>query len=428
MSYKAIICKLSNIRKHPNADRLMLATVQGYQVIVGLNVKDGDLGVFFPGDGQLTKQHLLANKLYATNPDTGEKMGGYFDANGRVRAQKFRGQISDGFWQPAAAFDWCGGLNLKVGTEFDYLNSYKICQKYYTPATIRNMNKSNSKKKQKKTTYPYFQEHYDTKQLRNNAYSIPKGAIIHVSEKLHGTSGRTGYTLPSTSYGKIVNFIRNLLGISEKWTYVSGTRRVVLHKIKGQLNKGYYDTNDFRTKIHDQIANLGLYKGETLYYEIVGFTDLGKNIMPKHSVVDKGLAKHYGDKITYTYGCKQGQCKFYVYRITQLTPDNKIIELSWDQLVARCNQLGLAVVPELDCFVYEGNTGKLLDRIDKLTFGSSTLDENHIREGVVCRIEHPEVYVNMTHLRALKYKSYHFCEMESSAKNNDAYIDTEEIS
>jgi len=404
----------------------MLATVQGYQVIVGLEAKDGDLGVFFPCDGQLTKEHLTANKLYSTHPDTGEKMGGYFGKNGRVRAQKLRGEISDGFWQEAKGFDWCGGLTLKDGDEFDTLNGHKICQKYYTPATQRAAGKGKERKKKAKISYPNFYEHYDTKQLRNNVAAIPKGAVIYVSEKLHGTSGRTGQVQPAIKRSWLSSFFRRLLNRQNEWVYVLGTRRTV--KEAKENKDGYYGKDIFRTKMHDKIKQSGLHKGEIVYYEIVGFTETNRSIMAQYDIEDKKLKKRYGDKMTYTYGCDEYCCKLYVYRITQNTPDGATIDLSWDQMKARCQQLGLDVVPELDRFVYDGNTEELLKRVNKHTLGDSTLDNRHIREGVVCRVEHPAVYSSDPSLIALKYKSYHFCEMEGIKKNDNNYVDIEEIS
>ena len=79
MSYSGIVCKLQNVRVHPNADRLRLATVMGSQIIVDLNAKDGDLGIFFGPDGKLSPQHLYNCNLYSNpemNKDKSKK--GYF--------------------------------------------------------------------------------------------------------------------------------------------------------------------------------------------------------------------------------------------------------------------------------------------------------------------------------------------------------------
>jgi hypothetical protein len=430
--YKAIVCRLTNVRKHPNADRLMLATVQGYQVIVGLNAQEGDLGVFFPCDGMLTANHLRANKLYATDPATGDKMGGYFGKNGRVRAQKFRGEKSDGFWQEADGFTWCGGLSLKEGEEFDTLNDEKICQKYYTPETLKALyRKSNSRAAKATVVYPTFFQHYDTKQLRNNAASIPAGAVIYVSEKLHGTSGRTGHVQPVIRRGRFAAFVRRVLGREDPWVYVCGTRRTIREVKTDKAREGYYGKEQFRLIIHDAIKRSGLRKGEIVYYEIVGFTDTGQSIMAIYDITDKQVAKRYGNKMVFSYGCgvSPGEqlTRFYVYRITQQSPDGAVVDLSWDQMIARCSQLGLPAVPELDRFMHDGDVDGLLARVDAHTRGDSTLSTDHIREGVVCRVEHPEVYSNNQSLIALKYKGFHFCEMEGIKKNDDAYVDVEEI-
>jgi hypothetical protein len=422
--YKAVVCKLSRVRKHPNADRLNLAMVQGYQVIVGLDAKDGDLGVFFPCDGALSKEHLKANKLYSTDPDTGVKMGGYFGKNGRVRAQKFRGERSDGFWQEAGGFDWCGGLSLEVGAEFDTLNGQRICEKYYTPATIRATRNSNRRTPKAVITYPTFYEHYDTAQLRNNIGKIPEGSIIYISEKLHGTSGRTGRVMPARRRGAIMSFLARLFNIQDRWVYVCGTRRTIRTLQVG----GYYGKEKFRADVHDYIRCAGLHKGEIVYYEIVGFTETGRSIMPKYDISDKHLAKRYGSAMVYSYGCLAFQSKFYVYRITQQTTEGLTVDLSWDQMQARCEQLGFNVVPELDRFVYCGSVQNLLDRVDACTKGDSVLSSDHIREGVVCRVEHPKVYTTFPEVRALKYKGFHFCEMEGIKKNDETYVDVEEIS
>ena len=75
-AYSALVCKISNFRPIKGADRIQLATVAGYNVIVGKDVSEGKLGVFYGQEGYLTREHLLENKLYKKAPDTGEKMGG----------------------------------------------------------------------------------------------------------------------------------------------------------------------------------------------------------------------------------------------------------------------------------------------------------------------------------------------------------------
>ena len=106
MSYKAIVTRLKNVRPHSNADKVKLATCHGNQVVIGLDNNEDALGVYFPSDGQLSHEFCHANNLYR-KPELNkspEDKPGMFDENRRVRAQKFRGEISDGFWVPISNF------------------------------------------------------------------------------------------------------------------------------------------------------------------------------------------------------------------------------------------------------------------------------------------------------------------------------------
>jgi len=435
MTYQAIVCKLTNVRPHPNADRIKLATVQGYQIIVGLEQEDGDLGVFFLGDGRLMKDHLLANKLYSTHPDTGKAMEGYFGKNGRVKTQKFRGEKSEGFWQPIEAFEWTGSTKELIdGYQFDVLNGHRICKKYYTPAAVRAIKERDARKGKAfgkmKIDRSMLHEHYDTKQIRHHIHMIPEGAVLYLTEKVHGTSGRTGHIKTSKPFSRWQKFwipFVNLVWKAtfnneskiEKYEYVSGTRRVVLNPDQ-KTDTGYYSGTTFRQDIHKDIEKTGLKRGEILYYEIVGFNN-SKAIMPAHNIEDKKLRKRYGEKMQYAYGCDLSECKIYVYRIAYINNEGFEIDLSWPQVVARCKELGLNHVPVLEQPMIHTTEEALLEKLEALADGPSTLDDTHIREGVVVRVEHE----NMS--ECLKYKGYHFCELEGIMKNSENYIDPEEV-
>jgi len=457
--YKAIVCKIKNVRAHPNGDRLRLATVQGFQIIVGLDQEEGELGVFFPSDGCLLKDHCVKNNLYRKNPDTGEEMGGYFGPNGRVKALKLRGSISEGFWQPISSFKWTGSTSaLEEGYEFDTLNGHKICEKYFTPATKNAMSKKNKKGKTNtlKVDRSMMHEHYSTEQLRYYINKIPKGALIGVTLKMHGTSGRTGlikstklkYNPAKLGWNNLVwrvedwmkklsrkhKFLKPISKIQPKtftlvpkedkkfWEYVSGSRKVVIDPDKEYV--GYYNGDPFREKIHKQIVDLGLKKGEVLYYEIVGYTENGSLIMGNNfEIEDKKMKKQYGKKMRFTYGCEEGQCKIYVYRIAHITEDGHEIDLPRSLVEARCEQLGLNVVPEMcESFIYDGDKEKLAEKLQPLTDGPDPTDNRHTREGIVVRVEHKDMFNNF------KWKGETFCEVESIAKQNPNFIDTEEIS
>lgn len=432
--YKAIITPIVNIRPHSNADRLMLGTAAGHQVIVSTDTEEGTLGIFFPEDGQLSLEMCQQNNLHRhahLNADPDAKAG-FFDDNRRVKAQRLRKEISMGFWVELDKLKFTGyDLNkLKKGDLIDKLNGHDICNKYYTPATRKMMGSGGSKdrrssKKILKESFPDFREHFNTQKLRMMIDFIPAGAILSISEKIHGTSARTGklrQVRELSWFKKIWNKIFGEKFKTSEYKYVTGSRRVVLDP--EQVNDGgFYSGKQFRAVIHNKIKDIGLQDGETLYYEIIGYSEDGALIMGSHSIEDPKLKKKYGDKMVYKYGCTPGTHKIAVYRITRTGPGGDVTELPWTQMVTRCKELGLNTVPQIkEPFIYDGNSNKLLELCEQLSQGNSLLDHEHIREGIVLRVEAPSIE---THY---KYKSWHFCNMEGIAKNTDDFIDLEDIS
>lgn len=148
--------------------------------------------------------------------------------------------------------------------------------------------------------------------------------------------------------------------------------------------------------------------------------------MPPHEIEDKELKKQYGDQMIYSYGCAPNtpnvpKFKVFVYRMTRTNEDGIKSEVPYHQLVSRCKELGLDIVPELkESFIYDGDKEKLYELCNSLAEGPSTLDPSHIKEGVVIRVEHPNQETNY------KCKSFHFCMLEGIQKNNPEFVDEEE--
>jgi RNA ligase-like protein len=427
MSYAAIVSRV-HTRPHPNADRLKLGLCVGNQVIVGLDTQDEELGVYFPSDGQLSEQFCLAHNLYSESARL--KLGlpitdvsfGFFSERRRVRAQSFRGQKSDGFWMPLTCLQFTGGDigGLREGDTLDTFNGVPICNKYFTPATVRAQGKVGRKQRENMC----FPKHDVTKQFKHVSELIPKDAVYYITEKLHGTSGRYGLVLDYVQlpvWKRLVNKVYPVFPERE-YAYLNGSKNVILEKTTGP---GYYGTNEFRYKA---IEGVTLYSGEILYFEIVGYVNETTPIMPPHPVKDevKSLRKQYGDTINYTYGCQPGQCDIYVYKIVRMNEDGVGIDLSWPQVVGRCRELGLKTVPLLASAIGSPELdpeGKALrEAIDRETEGPSVVDKSHIREGCVLRVESPE---GITYV---KNKSWVFKFLEGIIKDADDYIDIEEVS
>lgn len=427
--YEAIVARVKT-RPHPNADRVQLGDVMGYQVVVGKDTADGELGVFFPVDGQLSHDFCMANGLYVKHPETGEPMGGYFDKNRRIRAQRFRGEISEGLWLPLSSWPFVtceeverlnGDDDLLEGNRFASFGTCEdLCRKYETPAT---RHAQVAGKKQKRAEFVNFPRHYDTPQLRENLHFRPDSLVV-VTEKLHGTSARTGYVMvPAPKwYHRAWNWLADRTGLPavtppDDLVALTGTRNCLLEPgAQGEKGMGY------RKEWHDTIAPK-LMPGECVYYEIVG-----PGIMPSHSSdgldkADKKLLAAVwdakvaaGGRINYWYG-HDGQTQAYVYRITRSGED-----LSWYQLEERCKEIGFPTVPVLELLKGHEIT---LELCNELTRGASTLAPIP-REGICLREEWTDESGDLHVAKALKHKSYLFCALEGIRKNDESYVDSEE--
>lgn len=399
----AIIVEITNVRPHPNADKLKLATVLGTQVVVGLDSKDKDRVVYFDSNLRLSNEYLRNNNLYSNaemNAETKKK--GYFGHNGRVKAQRFRGEISNGYVAslaslnlPGMGFTYEGELTdcLKVGDEFTHINGVEVCSKYIVPQnTPGSVGSRNRRRKTKLPHSDMFKQHWDTKQFMRECDSIPAGKV-YIEEKIHGTSGRTANVLCKTCRPWYKFWVPK-----EKWKVLSGTRR------RDNISDGHMWEE--RQEIEQTIAS-NLHKGETVYYEIYGKTKNGAE-------VQKG----------FSYDCSGNTCKAMLYRVTITTPDNFTVDLPREMVYKRAEELGLMapILIKTITFVEDGESDcegvhwgreKLKSYVGEIVNGNSAI-ANHMKEGVVVWFERTDgTWSN------LKHKSAEFLMLESKQRDDN---------
>jgi hypothetical protein len=427
MSYNAYVTRIKNIRKHSNADRLMVGEVFGNFIIVSLETQEGDIGVYFPTDGKLGLEYATENNLVRTKDAEGNPTGGYLDPDKRhITSLKLRGEKSDGLFMPLSSLsNFCDISTLNEGDTITTLNGVLICEKYVPKRKVSNNSHTNKEKKIKKVdkeSYPFFQEHIDTSQLAYNTQQFKVGDNCAITLKLHGTSQRTSYTikekkiiLPDIMH-KILKFLKIDIKPKRAWDNVTGTRRVTLKDYDG----GFYGGNHFRKQWHDYFIGK-LQKGESVYYEVVGYTDGDTTIMPEcdnRKTKDKEFIKQYGDKTRFTYGCGTGQNDIYVYRMTMTNEDGFTVEYPWHLVKLRCEQMGVKYCPELESFVFT-TVEDLMERVDKYVDGADPIGKTHLREGIIVRIDNKEKFA------AFKHKSFNFKVLEGIIKSDDV-LDIEE--
>ena len=467
--YKAYITTLKNVRPHPNADRMLLADCFGNTVCVGLEAKENDIVIYFPVDGELSKEYAEINNLVRIKNEDGTYSGGYLDPKKRnIKAIRLRGEKSDGLVMPLESLSSFGDVStLQIGDTIDVFNGHEICKKYIPKVKEkRSYSGGNKTRKRKVPIAPLFAEHADTEQLAYNLDAFKAGDEVEITLKMHGTSQRTGY-LPvfkgyvgSPFFLFLYKHFDRFAEMAEKhltpiydWGYVSGTRRTVLNDFEG----GFYGSDKFREP-HAKLFEGKLWKGEEVFYEVVGFTDTGIPIMPQVSnkkTNDKEFIKQYGETTTFSYGCDcaeqawredRGQdpdkphSDIYVYRMTMTNEDGEVVEYTPDFMRYRCEQMGVKTVPVLWKGIIptkipiigtsdemgapelkEIEAGEYIKfKAEEYYDGPDPIGKTHVREGVVCRI------LNRPKFTAYKHKNFSFKVIEGIAKNDAEAPDIEE--
>ena len=426
MSYHAYVVQVKDLRKHTNADRLMIATFFGNDTIVDLNVHVGDTGVYFPPDGQLSERFCAVNDLVRRKDENGNPCGGYLDPDKRnVKAVKLRGEKSEGLYLPITCLtDFCEISSLRPGDTIDVVNGEEICRKYIPK---RNSNavagKGTSARPMKKNIAPTFHEHVETEQLAYNLGKFKPGDIVQLTLKQHGTSQRSGL-LPLVTEEK-QTFLQRLFHRPPKthmeYGYITGTRRVVL--TPQNRNKGWYESDEWREAMAKKFEGK-LRKGEVAYYEIVGFQGPhGAPIMGSVSnakVKDKEFSRQYGDTTVFSYGCDPANgydgaycdetgttayfapcCDIYVYRMTMANEDGDEVDYSPAQIKTRCEQMGVKTVMEFETFIIPQDCADpgeyVVRKVEQYYDGPDPIGRTHIREGVVARILNRDGFVVFKH-------------------------------
>ena len=461
MAYTAFITRIKNLRQHPNADRLQMGECFGNTVIVSMDYTDNQLGIYFPSDGQVSVEFAEANNLLRKKDENGNNIGGYMDESKRnVTAIKLRGEKSDGLFLPLKSLETFGDITtLNEGDRIDNFNGHEICRKYVPKSNHRHGGTSggNRTRKKKMPIAPLFTEHADTEQLAYNLGAFKPGDEIEITLKMHGTSQRTAYLPVFNGYKRTLwdKITRKEGTPIYDWGYVSGTRRTVLENYDG----GYYGSNEFREQ-HSKFFEGKLWKGEEVYYEVVGFTHTGSPIMAtadNKKLNDKEFVKQYGKETVFSYGCeptgKKGigiterpvpQSDIYVYRMTMTNEDGDMVEYTPDFMRYRCEQMGVKTVPvmwkgiipddyctftkyldeyntmqaDFKCYNDAGNFVKTI--AEQFYDGPDPIGKTHVREGVVVRI------LNRPKFCAYKHKNWSFKALEGIVKVEAEAPDMEE--
>ncbi len=437
MAINALVCRVTHFTPIPGKDKIQLAWAEGNQVIISKDIPLGTLGIFFPPEAQLSHEFCYENSLYASGKGENKdpSASGYIQSTRRIKQLVFKDAISSGLWMPLTCLSYLGNLPipLKEGDTFSSLAGHEICNRYITPLQAKSSEPglaNQTKVKPEKIKYPEFKEHYDTPNLRYYINSIPIGATCIWTVKMHGTSGRTGLTKvvhPIKGWRRLWNkYLGKLYTFSPEVSYdkVTGTRRTIVKTSRTQKQDGWYK-HSFREVIHEALSPR---LGETLYYEIVGWAggapiQPGVDLQDKTDPVKKQLRKLLKtDYMDWSYGHDSGTYGVYVYRITQVDDTGEVNELSWEQVQARCKELGVPTVPYIKTTTFT-SAEELLQELETHCSQPDPTNPHQITEGVCIRVVPPDTRKSSY---VYKYKGNIFNYLEGRMRDIPTFIDIEE--
>lgn len=329
---KVSVEKILKISPHPNADRLEIAEVLGWNCVTGKGVyKEGDLCVYIPIDSVLPPE--VEVKIFP--PDSKVKLH-----HSRVKTIKLRGAISQGLIVRPELL----GVDESEGT--DVTEALGI--KKYEPV-VRISANSSPAAASKKQVNPNFRKYTDIQNIKNYPRLFEEGETVTAREKIHGANFRAGYVpFHATT---IVKKILKFLHLAPKNAFVYGSHNVQLQD--KMLYQGFYDKNVYAEAVVKYELAKKLKAGEVVYGEVYG----------------DGIQKGYH------YGTVPGERMLAIFDV--------MIDGKWlddADMEAFCTARGLPVAPK----VYEGPYN--LETLKKIADQPSTVAPNQdTPEGIVVK-------------------------------------------
>lgn len=348
------IVKINSLKKHPNADKLEIATIKGWECIVQKGkFTVNSLCIFVPPDSIIPINLIEKYKLEFLKKD------------GRVKTVKLRGVISEGLIldipEGCKKREGLNVANLMGITHWEQPEPKQSQHKKetYTDILLDVINRKISIKRfifktlglikdyfsPKKKTNPHFDKYTDIENIKNFPDVLLEGEEVVITEKAHGSNIRFG------------NLKKKCSNIIDK----------IIQKRTGQFEFVYGSHN-----IQKRFTNLhnGYYK-EDIWGKIVKKYDL-EPLLPNHlifygEVIGKGVQD-------LTYGFEDIQLFIFDIKDTKTKT-----YYNHSQVIKICNALKLPIVPLL----YEGKYSKEI--VNKYTEGNSVLCPSQIKEGCVIK-------------------------------------------
>lgn len=358
--YKVPYTTIVKVEPHNNAERLEVATIYGFQVVVGKGqYKAGDPIIYIPIDSVLPQ--WLEDRLFPA--DSKIKLN-----NHRVRQIRIRKLASQGMTiNPVEVVDKTG---TKINLEDD-LAAVLGVTKYEPPQRGPSQTLGTKKFRNAPKAHPNFHKYNGLNNIKWFPDLFKEGETVVIQEKLHGTNARASI-LPfhaNTLWKKIKKFF----GFAPKWQNCYGSNNVDITS-KAVAYAGWYGEDVYGTVFKKLDVFSKIPEGFTIYGEIVG----------------PGIQNNY------EYGLTEH--RFFLFDVKEMKEDGSQRWLSPYEVKQFAETKGFDMVPEL----YYGTFSK--EMAYALSTGPSQLDpKTKVREGIV--IKSADEYDQAGNKRAVKWVS-----------------------
>lgn len=364
--YCTTIVKIGEVKDIPGYDSIGVTVVENFTMVVRKDeCHEGDILFYAANESELNADFLSKNNLFEIGErqlnanyeevekllsedkkDEAKRKVGFFNKYGRVKMIRLGGVPSFGFLfsqkSMALAFPGVEKLNLEdyIGTEFDTVDGVLFSKPYVPRIKERKHSAGKGKhyKRHKKTIAKIdrivegqWQFHYDTQSLERNAWKIKPEDVVDISLKLDGTSIIFGNIqtrtprLPKTRFNFLNKLIlKGFMLMPDKWRTwdidwedVCSSRNVIrsgnayVEAPKSSTSKVGKTGDNYPTGLDAvypqwyEILKGKIDHGMIIYGEILGYVPNSET-----GIITRG------GKV-YDYGCKKGENKLMIYRVTE---------------------------------------------------------------------------------------------------------------
>lgn len=201
-NYCARLVKLPELRKHSNADKLLVCNLYGTVAITGLDARQGQYYIHFPAACKINHDFLsFTNSFQDPELNLDKKSKSFFAPSCRVKPINLRGQKSECYICPAKSVEeWLKYIKrpyifteADLEKDFDSFDDLLFVEKYVNKqeqfeAERRNKKQNKKSIKVNRVLESQFRLATDTANFRRNSHKVLPDDVITIGFKIHGSN------------------------------------------------------------------------------------------------------------------------------------------------------------------------------------------------------------------------------------------------